>query len=82
MKQLKYYLMLLAGAVLLACGPGNKQTNEEVSLSLAPSALVFEDQDASHKFVTVTTSADWTASVPDSWVVLSKTSGQGTDRSP
>ena len=77
MKQLKYYLMLRAGAVLLACGPGNKQTNEEVSLSLAPSALVFEDQDASHKFVTVTTSADWTASVPDSWVVLSKTSGQG-----
>lgn len=77
MKKLKYYLMLLAGAVLLACGPGNKQTNEEVSLSLAPSALVFEDQDASHKFVTVTTSADWTASVPDSWVVLSKTSGQG-----
>ena len=77
MKQLKYYLMLLAGAVLLACGPGNKQPSEEVSLSLAPSALVFEDQDASHKFVTVTTSADWTASVPDSWVSLSKTSGSG-----
>ena len=76
MKQLKY--ILLAAAMLLwSCGEKDKGGESEITLTVNPTELAFESNDASAKFVSVATTASWSASVAETWVHLQSASGTG-----
>ena len=77
MKRMHCFWTLLAAVLSLSCGPKNNPEGGETSLSVTPSSLIFEMEDASSKIVTVTTSAPWTAVTRDSWLHLSSASGEG-----
>lgn len=74
MKQVKY-ILLAAAALLMACTkPGSGDTGK---LEVSPAELIFTYNDTATKFVSVTSTAEWTAAAPASWVHLSNASGSG-----
>ena len=75
MKRLQY--ILLAALLLLSCGTKENGGSTDVSLSVNPTELLFGGDDAATKFVSVTTSATWTAAVNETWVHLQNASGTG-----
>ena len=75
MKQLHY--ILLAALLLFSCGNKQDVTPTEVTLSLNPTELLFSGDDVANKFVSVATSASWTAGVNETWVHLQNASGKG-----
>ena len=71
-------LVLLAAFALWACGEKNPEKPEtSLSLSVSPTSLSFLADDASVKFITITTTGSWTATPADDWIHLNKTSGSG-----
>ena len=76
MKQLKY-ILLAAVALLWACGTKDNGADTSVPLGVNPTELVFTNDDASTKFVSVTTSATWSATADQTWVHLQNASGSG-----
>ena len=76
MKQLKY-ILLAAVALLWACGTKDNGADTSVLLGVNPTELVFTNDDASTKFVSVTTSATWSATADQTWVHLQNASGSG-----
>ena len=75
MKQLHY--ILLAALLLFSCQAPDNGGSTEVTLSLNPTELLFGSDDATTKFVSVTTSASWTAEANQTWVHLQNASGTG-----
>ena len=75
MKQVKY--ILLAAVLLWACGNKDNGGDTSVSLTVNPTELVFSNDDASTKFVSVKASAEWTTSANETWVRLQNASGTG-----
>jgi glycosidase len=75
MKQLHY--ILLAVLLLFSCQAPDNGGSTEVTLSLNPTELLFGSDDATTKFVSVTTSASWTAEANQTWVHLQNASGTG-----
>ena len=76
MKQLKY-ILLAAVALLWACGTKDNGADTSVPLGVNPTELVFTNDDSSTKFVSVTTSATWSATADQAWVHLQNASGSG-----
>ena len=75
MKQFHY--ILLAALLLFSCQAPDNGGSTEVTLSLNPTELLFGSDDATTKFVSVTTSASWTAEANQTWVHLQNASGTG-----
>ena len=78
---MKRIVWILAAALCLAaCGEKDTPVPPAPveTLSVAPSALSFTDEDSSTKLVTVTSSSAWTASASAAWMHVSPTSGSGT----
>ena len=74
MKQVKY-ILLAAAALLMACTkPDHGGTD---ALEVSPAELNFTHDDTANKFVSVTTTAEWTATAPASWVHVNNASGSG-----
>ena len=71
-------LPLLAALFLtFSCDPTKNKQEPQDTLTVNPASIAFEAEDASTKFVYVTTEKDWTASASESWIHLGKTSGTG-----
>lgn len=69
---------LAAFFLTVSCDP-TKKNNPEVqdTLTVSPTSIDFEAEDASTKLVYVTTEKDWTATPSNPWIHLEKTSGTG-----
>ena len=80
MKRILLSLLPLMAAFFLtvSCDP-TKKNNPEVqdTLTVSPTSIDFEAEDASTKLVYVTTEKDWTAAPSAAWIHLEKTSGTG-----
>ena len=71
-------LSLVATMFLVgACDPTETNPEQKDTLTVSPESLSFEAEDASVKFLNVTTNGDWTASPSADWIVMQKTSGTG-----
>ncbi|MBR6858756.1 MAG: alpha-amylase [Bacteroidales bacterium] len=79
MRKLIPLLPLVAAFFLtVSCDPTKKNDPEtQDTLTVSPSSLDFEAEDASTKFVSITTEKDWTATPSNPWIHLEKTSGTG-----
>ena len=75
MKRFALFLVL-ASLAFAACGP-EEPDKPELSLSVSPGEISFQPQDASVKFVYVTTEGSWTASTDATWLHMSPDSGSG-----
>ena len=74
---IRKYIPLMAALVLaFSCNPTTEPTVQD-TLTVSPTSLSFEAEDASVKLVYVTTTGDWTASLSDNWMHLEKSSGTG-----
>ena len=80
MKRILISILPLMAAFFLtvSCDP-TKKINPEVqdTLTVSPTSIDFEAEDASTKLVYVTTEKDWTATPSGPWIHLEKTSGTG-----
>ena len=61
----------------VSCDPTQVKPEAQDTLTLSPTSLDFEAEDASTKLVYVTTEKDWTATPSAAWIHLEKTSGTG-----
>ena len=61
----------------VSCDPTQVKPEAQDTLTLSPTSLDFEAEDASTKLVYVTTEKDWTATPSHPWIRLEKTSGTG-----
>ena len=62
--------------VTFSCDPPEEPIVQD-TLTVSPTSLAFEAEDASVKLVTVATKGDWKATPSDSWIHMEKTSGTG-----
>ena len=69
---------LAALLVLFSCDPTKNNPEVQDTLTVNPTSLEFEAEDASTKLVYVTTEKDWTATPSADWIRMAKTSGTGT----
>ena len=70
--------LVAAFFLTVSCDPTKKNDPEtQDTLTVSPSSLDFEAEDASTKFVSITTEKDWTATPSNPWIHLEKTSGTG-----
>ena len=79
MKKQVTLVLALAAAMLgfvISCDPIVDPAVSE-TLTVSPESVAFEAEDASVKFVYVTTEGDWTASLSGAWMHLEKSSGSG-----
>ena len=71
-------LPLLAALFLtFSCDPTKNNPEVQDTLTVNPTSLAFEAEDASTKLVYVTTEKDWTATPSANWIRMEKTSGTG-----
>jgi len=77
MKKILY--LALSALLLVACGEKQKEQPESktLSLSVSPTSLSFNAEDASTKFINVNTNGSWVAVAADGWIHLDKGSGSG-----
>ena len=77
MKRILY--LALAALLLVACGEKQKEQpdTKTLTLTVSPSSLSFTAEDASTKFISVTTTGSWTATPAGNWIHLDKNSGNG-----
>ena len=68
---------LAALLVLFSCDPTKNNPEVQDTLTVNPTSLEFEAEDASTKLVYVTTEKDWTATPSANWIRMEKTSGTG-----
>lgn len=68
---------LAALLVLFSCDPTKNNPEVQDTLTVNPTSLEFEAEDASTKLVYVTTEKDWTATPSANWIHMEKTSGSG-----
>jgi glycosidase len=76
----KYIPMLPLIAALLvtfSCDPTKNNPEVKDTLTVSPASLEFEAEDASAKFLNITTNGDWSASPSADWIVMERTSGTG-----
>ena len=79
MKKQVTLLLALAAAMLgfvISCDPKVDPAVSE-TLTVSPESLGFEAEDATVKFVYVTTETDWSATLSGNWMHLEKSSGSG-----
>ncbi len=74
---ISFLTSLAALLVLFSCDPTKNKQEPQDTLTVSPSSLEFEAEDASTKLVYVTTEKDWTATPSASWIHMEKTSGTG-----
>ena len=72
-------ILPLVAALLMnvSCDPTKNNPEVKDTLTVSPSSLEFGAEDASSKYLNVTTNGDWTASPSADWIVMQKTSGTG-----
>ena len=75
-RKLIHILPLAALLLAVSCDPTEGQVEKD-TLTVTPESLSFEAEDASAKFLNVSTAGDWTASPSADWIVMEKTSGTG-----
>ena len=77
MKRILY--LALSALLLVACGEKQKEQpdTKTLTLTVSPSSLSFTAEDASTKFISVTTTGSWTATPAGNWIHLDKNSGNG-----
>ena len=63
--------------VTLSCDPTKNKQEPQDTLTVTPTSLAFEAEDASVKLVNITTNGDWKATPSESWIHMEKTSGTG-----
>ena len=68
---------LAALLVIFSCDPTKNNPEVQDTLTVNPTSLEFEAEDASTKLVYVTTEKDWTATPSANWIRMEKTSGTG-----
>ena len=68
---------LAAFFLTVSCDPTKNDPEVKDTLTVSPESLSFEAEDASAKFLNVSTNGDWTASPSADWIVMEKTSGTG-----
>jgi len=71
-------LSLVATLFLVgACDPTKNKQEPQDTLTVSPTSLAFEAEDASVKLVNITTNGDWKATPSAAWIRMEKTSGTG-----
>ena len=69
--------LIAALFVTFSCDPTKNNPEVKDTLTVSPASLEFEAEDASAKFLNVTTNGDWSASPSADWIVMERTSGTG-----
>ena len=69
--------LIAALFVTFSCDPTKNNPDVKDTLTVSPASLEFEAEDASAKFLNVTTNGDWSASPSADWIVMERTSGTG-----
>ena len=69
--------LIAALFVTFSCDPTKNNPEVKDTLTVSPASLEFEAEDASAKFLNVTTNGDWSASASADWIVMERTSGTG-----
>ena len=72
-------ILPLVAALLMtvSCDPTKNKQEVQDTLTVNPTSLAFDAEDASAKLVSVTTNGDWKATPDQSWIRMEKTSGTG-----
>ncbi len=73
---IRKYIPLMALLLAFSCNPTTEPTVQD-TLTVSPTSLSFEAEDASVKLVYVTTAGDWSATLSADWMHLEKSSGTG-----
>ena len=69
--------LIAALFVTFSCDPTKNKPEVKDTLTVSPASLEFEAEDASAKFLNVSTNGDWTASPSADWIVMERTTGTG-----
>ena len=69
--------LIAALFVTFSCDPTKNNPEVKDTLTVSPASLEFEAEDASAKFLNITTNGDWSASPSADWIVMERTSGTG-----
>ena len=73
----KYIPFVAALLLAFSCDPSRKEPTVQDTLTVSPTSLSFEAEDASVKLVNVSTAGDWSATLSADWMHLEKSSGSG-----
>ena len=74
---IRKYIPFVALLLAFSCDPSRKEPTVQDTLTVSPTSLSFEAEDASVKLVNVSTAGDWSATLSADWMHLEKSSGSG-----